>query len=109
MIDAVNFREMMDKILYEYDEFTKEDYYTLLLEVSEMFLTELISMKNIEDRIIETLGPNKGEELIQDLAEIELDSDIMDGTLDPDIKIRIEALFATLDSIGRRGGFEDDI
>jgi hypothetical protein len=99
MINERNFREIIDKVMYDYDDFTKEEYNALVLEVAEMFLTELISCKNLENKIIESLGEDKGEELIEEMAMIPIDSDIMDGTFDPDIKIRIEALLATYDTL----------
>ncbi len=62
------FRNTIEKIMNNPDSYSKEDLYDLFLEMTERYLSELLSTMNYEKAIIESLGEEKGNNVIEKVA-----------------------------------------
>ena len=95
------FRSTVEKIMNNPDSYTKEELHDLFLEMTERYLTELLSSMNYEKVIIDSLGEEKGNEVIEKVAtsnpEIN-DVDRANGE-EEDIKNKITNLFNTIEKM----------
>ena len=55
-------------ILEEPNCITKKNLYDFYLELTERYLTEMISILNYERAIIQELGESRGEQLIEEIS-----------------------------------------
>lgn len=62
------FRNTVEKIMNNPELYSKEDLHDLFLEMTERYLTELLSSMNYEKAIINSLGEEKGNEVIEKVA-----------------------------------------
>ena len=62
------FRSTVEKIMNNPESYTKEELHDLFLEMTERYLTELLSSMNYEKAIIDSLGEEKGNEVIEKVA-----------------------------------------
>lgn len=97
MINDDNFREVVDQILNNYEAYSKDDFYNLLLEMTEEFLVELIAAKSLEKKIIDELGEKEGDKVLNEISQTSIYPDLIEDSMDIDIKVRIEALMETVE------------
>ena len=95
------FRNTVEKIMNNPELYSKEDLHDLFLEMTERYLNELISTMNYEKAIIESLGEEKGNEVIEKVATSNPDINALDHTngREEDVKIKIINLFAAFDKM----------
>ena len=72
------FRNTVEKIMNNPELYSKEDLHDLFLEMTERYLNELISTMNYEKAIIESLGVEKGNEVIEKVATSNPDINALD-------------------------------
>ena len=97
MINDANFREVVDQILNNYESYSKDDFYNLLLEMTEEFLVELIAAKSLEKKIIDELGEKEGDKVLNEISQTSIYPDLIEDSMDIDINVRIEALMETVE------------
>ena len=68
MFISNSFRKKLMAILEGPNHISKEDLYDNYLEMTERYLTEMISLLNFEKVIIQELGESRGEMLIEKIA-----------------------------------------
>ncbi len=68
MFISNSFRKKLMAILENPNRFSKENLYDDYLEMTELYLTEMISLLNFEKVIIQELGESRGEMLIEKIA-----------------------------------------
>lgn len=103
MINDDNFREVVDQILNNYEAYSKDDFYNLLLEMTEEFLVELIAAKSMEKKIIDELGEEEGDKVLNEISQTSIYPDLIEDSMDIDIKVRIEALMETVERMHEDG------
>lgn len=103
MINDDNFREVVDQILNNYESYSKDDFYNLLLEMTEEFLVELIAAKSMEKKIIDEFGEEEGDKVLNEISQSTIYPDLTEDSLDIDIKVRIEALMETVERMHEDG------
>ena len=103
MINDDNFREVVDQILNNYESYSKDDFYNLLLEMTEEFLVELIAAKSLEKKIIDELGEKEGDKVLNEISQTSIYPDLIEDSMDIDIKVRIEALMETVERMQEDG------
>ena len=95
------FRNTVEKIMNNPESYTKEELHDLFLEMTERYLNELLSTMNYEKAIIDSLGEEKGNEVIEKVAtsnpEIN-DVDRANGE-EEEIKNKIINLFNAIEKI----------
>lgn len=62
------FRNTIEKIMNNPESYTKEELHDLFLEMTERYLTELLSTMNYENAIIDSLGEEQGNAVIEKVA-----------------------------------------
>lgn len=103
MINDDNFREVVDQILNNYEAYSKDDFYNLLLEMTEEFLVELIAAKSLEKKIIDELGEEEGDKVLNEISQTSIYPDLIEDSMDIDIKVRIGALMETVERMHEDG------
>ena len=103
MINDDNFREVVDQILNNYESYSKDDFYNLLLEMTEEFLVELIAAKSLEKKIIDELGEKEGDKVLNEISQTSIYPDLIEDSMDIDIKVRIGALMETVERMHEDG------
>ena len=95
------FRNTVEKIMNNPELYSKEDLHDLFLEMTERYLTELLSTMNYENAIIESLGEEKGSEVIEKVATSNPDINALDHAngREEDIKVKIINLFNTIENM----------
>ena len=103
------FRNTVEKIVNNPELYSKEDLHDLFLEMTERYLNELLSTMNYEKAIIESLGEERGSEVIETAATSNLDvySVDSDNIEEDDIKNRIINLFNAIEKM-QKGDAETD-
>ena len=97
MLNEGNFREKLLSMIDEPDTWSKTDYYHAFLEMTGRFLDELIAATDYENAILDHLGEDEGEALIEKIAtsnEARSDMDEVNANLDTK-----EAVKNTLDFV----------
>ena len=89
------FRNTVEKIMNNPELYSKEELYDLFLEMTERYLSELLSTMNYEKAIIDSLGEEKGNEVIEKVATSNPDINDLDRANgeEEDINIKIVNLF----------------
>ena len=95
------FRNTVEKIMNEPESYTKTDLHDLFLEMTERYLTELLSSMNYEKAIIDSLGEEKGNEVIEKVATSnpEINEVDRDNGEEEEIKTRIANLFNAVEKM----------
>ena len=68
MINEGNFRENLDSLINDPDSWSKEDYYSAFLELTERYLNEMLNALNYENAIMEKFGDEDGEYVIEEIT-----------------------------------------
>ena len=68
MLNEGNFSENLKSMINEPDSWSKEDYYSAFLDMTERFYNALISSLEYENVILEKFGEAEGEALIEKIA-----------------------------------------
>ena len=66
MIGEGNFRFNVELLLSHYDKFTKDEYYSAFVEMTERYLNEMVNTMSLENAIIEKFGEERGNEIIEE-------------------------------------------
>ena len=95
------FRKTVEKIVNNPELYSKEDLHDLFLELTERYLNELLSTMNYEKAIIESLGEEKGNEVIEKAATSDPDINCVECTNgeEDEIKNRIINLFNAIEKM----------
>ena len=95
------FRNTVEKIMNNPELYSKDELHDLFLEMTERYLTELLSTMNYEIAIIESLGEEKGNEVIEKVATSNPVINAVDhiNGKEEDVKIKIANLFNAIEKI----------
>ncbi len=69
MFEQSDFRAELDSYMNDYDSYTKEELYNAYLKMTERFLDELINMRLFESILVQQLGEEEGNALIEKIYE----------------------------------------
>lgn len=103
------FRSTVEKIMNNPELYSKEDLHNLFLEMTERYLNELLSTLNYEKVILESLGEEKGNEVIEKVATSNPEINVVDGDNgdEEDVKNKIINLFNVIERLqGREKSFD---
>ena len=108
-MSANQFRNTVEKIMNNPELYSKEDLHDLFLEMTERYLTELLSSMNYEKAIIESLGEEKGNEVIEKVATSNPDINDVDHANgeEEEIKNKIINLFDAIEKMQRKNPKDD--
>ena len=83
--------------------YSKEELHDLFLEMTERYLNELLSTLNYEKAIIDSLGEEKGNEVIEKVATSNPDINALDHANDKveDVRTKINNLFDAIENMQR--------
>lgn len=95
------FRNTVEKIMNNPELYSKEDLHDLFLEMTERYLNELLSTINYEKAIIDSVGEEKGNEIIENVATSNTDINDLDSVNgeEEDIKTKITNLFNAIEKM----------
>ena len=68
MLNEGNFQENLKSMINEPDNWSKEEYYSAFLDMTERFFDTLIASLEYENAILEKFGEDDGEALIEEIA-----------------------------------------
>lgn len=68
MLNEGNFQEKLKSMINEPDSWSKEEYYSAFLDMTERFFNALISALEYENVILEKFGEEAGEAIIEKIA-----------------------------------------
>lgn len=104
------FRNTVEKVMNNPELYSKEDLQDLFLEMTERYLNELLSTMNYEKAIIESLGEEKGNEVIEKVATSNPDINSLDqvNSREEDIKIKIINLLNAIEKMHSGEKLNDD-
>ena len=93
------FRNTVEKVMNNPELYSKEDLQDLFLEMTERYLNEMVSCLNYERALINELGEEEGNQIIEQIATsnpsvISLDSD---NATEPEVRERIENLLSYIE------------
>ena len=93
------FRNTVEKVMNNPELYSKEDLQDLFLEMTERYLNEMVSCLNYERTLINELGEEEGNQIIEQIATSNpsvssLDSD---NAAEPEVKERIENLLSYIE------------
>ena len=99
------FRNTVKKVMNNPELYSKEDLQDLFLEMTERYLNEMVSCLNYERALINELGEEEGNQIIEQIATSNpsvssLDSD---NAAEPEVKERIENLLSYIECEFRSG------
>ena len=99
------FRNTVEKVMNNPELYSKEDLQDLFLEMTERYLNEMVSCLNYERALINELGEEEGNQIIEQIATTNpsvssLDSD---NAAEPEVKERIENLLSYIECEFRSG------
>lgn len=99
------FRNTVEKVMNNPELYSKEDLQDLFLEMTERYLNEMVSCLNYERALINELGEEEGNQIIEQIATSNpsvssLDSD---NAAEPEVKERIENLLSYIECEFRSG------
>lgn len=99
------FRNTVEKVMNNPELYSKEDLQDLFLEMTERYLNEMVSCLNYERALINELGEEEGNQIIEQIATsnpsvISLDSD---NAAEPEVRERIENLLSYIECEFRSG------
>ncbi len=104
------FRNTVEKVMNNPELYSKEDLQDLFLEMTERYLNELLSTMNYEKAIIESLGEEKGNEVIEKVAISNPDINSLDqvNSREEDNKIKIINLLNAIEKMHSGEKLNDD-
>ena len=104
------FRNTVEKIMNNPESYTKEELHDLFLEMTERYLNELLSTMNYEKAIIDSLGEEKGNEVIEKVATSNPDINDLDRVNgeEEEIKIKIDNLFNAIEKMQKGSSSAND-
>lgn len=104
------FRSTVEKIMNNPESYTKEELHDLFLEMTERYLNELLSTMNYEKAIIDSLGEEKGNEVIEKVATSNPDINKVDHANgeEEEIKNKIVNLFNAIEKMQEGGSATND-
>ncbi len=104
------FRNTVEKIMNSPELYSKEDLHDLFLEMTERYLNELLSTMNYEKAIIESVGEEKGNEIIEKVATSNSDINELDYVNggEEDVKKKIINLFNTIEKMRNNDSSSED-
>ena len=93
------FRNTVEKVMNNPELYSKEDLQDLFLEMTERYLNEMVSCLNYERALINELGEEEGNQIIEQIATSNpsvssLDSD---NATEPEVRERIENLLSYIE------------
>ena len=90
--------------------YSKEDLHDLFLEMTERYLNELLSTMNYEKAIIESVGEEKGNEIIEKVATSNSDINELDYVNggEEDAKKKIINLFNAIEKMRNNDSSSED-
>ena len=99
------FRNTVEKVMNNPELYSKEDLQDLFLEMTERYLNEMVSCLNYERALINELGEEEGNQIIEQIATSNpsvssLDSD---NAAEPEVRERIENLLSYIECEFRSG------
>lgn len=99
------FRNTVEKVMNNPELYSKEDLQDLFLEMTERYLNEMVSCLNYERALINELGEEEGNQIIEQIATTNpsvssLDSD---NAAESEVKERIENLLSYIECEFRSG------
>ena len=99
------FRNTVEKVMNNPELYSKEDLQDLFLEMTERYLNEMVSCLNYERALINELGEEEGNQIIEQIATSNpsvstLDSD---NAAEPEVRERIENLLSYIECEFRTG------
>ena len=108
---ASRFRNTVEKIMNNPESYTKEELHDLFLEMTERYLNELLSTMNYEKAIIDSLGEEKGNEVIEKVATSNPDIIAVDrdNGEEEEIKNKIINLFNAIEKMQNRNSASKDL
>lgn len=71
--------------------------------MTEEFLVELIAAKSLEKKIIDELGEKEGDKVLNEISQTSIYPDLIEDSMDIDIKVRIGALMETVERMHEDG------
>ena len=104
------FRNTVEKIMNNPELYSKEDLHDLFLEMTERYLNELLSTMNYEKAIIDSLGEEKGNEVIEKVATSNPEINAVDRVNgeEEEIKTKIVNLFNAIEKMQEGGSANND-
>ena len=99
MLDYDDYKTHIRKMIDNYDTISKEDLYDAFLDMTERYLTEMVSTLNYEKFIIKEHGEDEGNQIIEQVVTSNLALRDLDETNAADIepRERIENLLSYID------------
>ena len=99
------FRNTVEKVMNNPELYSKENLQDLFLEMTERYLNEMVSCLNYERALINELGEEEGNQIIEQIATSNpsvnsLDSD---NAAEPEVRERIENLLSYIECEFRSG------
>ena len=93
------FRNTVEKVMNSPELYSKEELHNLFLEMTERYLNEMISCLNYERALINELGEENGNNVIEQIATSNpsLSSLDYDNGVEPEIRERIENLLSYIE------------
>lgn len=104
------FRNTVEKVMNNPELYSKEDLQDLFLEMTERYLNELLSTMNYEKAIIESVGEEKGNEIIEKVATSNSDINELDYVNggEEDVKKKIVNLFNAIEKMRNNDSSSED-
>ena len=68
MLNDEYFRQTLEDIINNPDNYSKEELYEAFLDMTERYLNEMVSSMNLENALTEGLGKESADELIEQIA-----------------------------------------
>ena len=68
MLNDEYFRQTVEDIINNPDNYSKEELYEAFLDMTERYLNEMVSSMNLENALTEGLGKESADELIEQIA-----------------------------------------
>ena len=93
------FRNTVEKVMNNSESYSNDDLRYLFLEMTERFLNELLSTMNYEKAIIESLGEEEGNKVIEKAATSNPVINAVDNGKEDEIEYRITNLFNAIEKM----------
>ena len=68
MINDEGFREIVEDIINNPDNYSKDEIHEAFIDMTERYLNEMITTMNLERAITEGFGENRAEEILEEIA-----------------------------------------
>ncbi len=99
MINYGDYREHILKTIDNYDNISKEELFDAFIDMTERYLTEMVSSLNYEREIIKELGEDEGNKIIEQIVTSNLALRSLDSNnaIEPEPHERIENLLSFIE------------